>query len=92
MNPQEFQAAHSTNLKAMLETPWGKEFFQILSSVRPGIADTFPSESAMIRSYAKNEGYELCLRNILGLTIPPAPPVAQPEANYGVPTVVKPTE
>lgn len=89
MTPQEFQLTHSTKLKEALGTSWGVEFFQILNGLRPAIAETFTNESSMIRNYAKSEGYELCLRNLLALTMLPPAPAAQPEANYGVPTVVK---
>lgn len=90
MTPAEFQSNHSGDLKKFFETNLGKEFISLLNGLRPAIGESFPNAETMIRSYAKVEGYELCLRNIVALTMPPKV-VTQPEANYGVPET-KPKE
>lgn len=90
MTPVEFQSNHSGELKAFFETNLGKEFISLLNGMRPTVSESFPNEASMIRNYAKIEGYELCLRSIVVLTMKPKA-VSQPEANYGVPDK-KPTE
>ena len=84
MTPHEFQINHSGELKKFFETPVGREFLTILNGLRPQLSGSFPTEHEMLRSYAKVEGFELCLRNIVGLIMLPKI-TPQPEANYGVP-------
>jgi hypothetical protein len=84
MTPTEFQQNHSGDLKAVLDTPMGKELFNVLAALRPQMPDSFPNEHSMLRAYAKIEGYEMCVRCIVSLTLSPKVQI-QPEANYGVP-------
>jgi len=89
MTAVEFQSSHSGDLKLFLDSPAGKEFFTILNGLRPTYE--FPvHEHLMMANREAIRGYEMCLRNILGLTMPPKI-TTQPEANYGVPDR-KPTE
>lgn len=83
MTAQEFQGLHSGDLKKWLETPAGQAFFNILNALRPNYE--FPvHEHLMMANREAIRGYEMCLRNIVALTMPPKT-VTQPEANYGVP-------
>lgn len=83
MTAQEFQLTNSNELKVFLNSGIGKDFFTILNSLRPSYE--FPvHEHLMMANREAIRGYELCLRNILALTMPPTVN-KQPEANYGVP-------
>lgn len=84
MTPSEFQINHGSELEKFLRTPLGKEFFNTINALVPVMPDSFPNEHSMLRSYAKIEGYQTCLRNMIALTMIPKTTV-QPEANYGVP-------
>lgn len=87
MTPVEFQTNHSGDLRAFLDTNLGKEFLALLNGLRP--AYEFPiHEHLMIANREAIRGYEMCLRNIVALTMPPKV-VTQPEANYGVPDKTK---
>lgn len=88
MTPTEFQIAYSGRLKEVLDEPVGKALLMVLQALRPAMQASFPTEHAMIRAYANNEGYTNCLQNIVGLALPPKQ-TSQVEANYGVPD--KPT-
>lgn len=87
MNSQEFQANHSGDLKAVLDSDMGKRLLTVLSSLRPP-HEFPPQEHLLIENRGAVRGYELCLRNMISLTMAPKN-VTQPEANYGVPE--KPT-
>lgn len=83
MTSKEFQLKYGPELKTFLETPMGKELLGVTHGLRPALKDSFPNEHDMIRSYARGEGYEQCLRVIVSLSmIPPNPTTI--EANYGV--------
>lgn len=83
MTAIEFQSSFSGELAQFLLTPCGKELVTILHGLRPAY-ETSPSEHVFIENRGAVRGYELCLRNILGLANPPKI-VNAPEANYGVP-------
>lgn len=83
MTATEFQINYGPELKKFFETPVGKEFITLLNGLRPGYE--FPvHDHLLIENRGMVRGYELCLRNIIGLTMPPKV-TSQPEANYGVP-------
>lgn len=84
MTVADFQKARGPELKTFLLSPLGADLLNALNSLKPALQDSFPSEHAMTRGYAKIEGYELCLRHIVALTMIPKPS-SQPEADYGVP-------
>lgn len=84
MTPTEFQIAYSGKLKEVLDSQMGRDLLVMLQSLRPSLSESFPTEHAMLRAYAKIEGYDSTLRNIIGLSLAPKQTV-QVEANYGVP-------
>ena len=89
MNPTQFQLAHSGDLKLFFESPLGKNFLGALHSLRPSYE--FPvHEHLMMANREAIRGYELCLRNIVGLTLLPKPR-EDIQADYGVkePKIVK---
>ena len=82
MTPVEFQAHNSGKLKEILDSQLGKDFLTILQALRP--AYEFPiHEHLMTANREAIRGYDICLRNIIALSLPPKA-VTQPEANYGV--------
>ncbi len=82
MTPNDFQKNYSTDLRKFFETPLGKEFITQLNALRP--AYEFPiHEHLMLANRESIRGYEMCLRNIVALMLPPKDNV-QPKANYGV--------
>lgn len=83
MTPTEYQAAHSGKLKEFLDSKPGKDFLMMLQALRPVMPESFPSEHGMIRTYARIEGYDGCLRNLIALALPPKQH-SEIEANYGV--------
>ena len=83
MTAIEFQSAHSGELQQVLQSPMGKDLLVVLHSLRPPYESPV-HEHLFIANREKVVGYELCLRNVLGLANPPKI-VSQPEANYGVP-------
>lgn len=83
MTAQEFQINHSGELKKFFDTQVGKEFLGLLNGLRPPYE--FPiHEHLMLSNRESIRGYELCLRNMIALAMPPKI-LIQPEANYGVP-------
>lgn len=82
MTVKEFQTTLSGDLKAWVESPLGRETMQLLGSIRPNY-----EYSAEAHLFAENRGamrgYELCLRNILGLCVPPVATQEVPQT-YGV--------
>ena len=84
MTVADFQKTRGPELKKFLLSPAGVDFMNAINSLKPALQDSFPSEHAMTRAYAKIEGYELCMRHMVALTMV-AKPASQPEANYGVP-------
>lgn len=91
MTVKQFQNEHSGKIKELLESPMGKEFLGSLHALRPALPESFPTEHAMTRAYAKCEGYDLCLRSIIGLAMP-VKITTEPDANYGVPEKSQPKE
>jgi len=83
MTATEFQTNHGPQLKEVINSPWGQQFFAVLNSLRPSYE--FPvHEHLMIANREAIRGYELCLKTIVALSMPPKV-VAEVEANYGVP-------
>lgn len=82
MTPQEFQANQSGKLKEFFDSPLGKEFLGVLNSLRP--AYEFPiHEHLMMANRESIRGYEMCMRNMIALTMAPKI-LEQPKANYGI--------
>ena len=84
MTVADFQKTRGPWLKTILTSTEGTDLLNALNSLKPALPDSFPTEHSMTRGYAKIEGYELCLRHMVALTMIPKPS-SQPEANYGVP-------
>lgn len=82
MTAREFQINHHGDLKLFLDTPVGKELLSALSSLRPPYSDS-PHEHLFIDNRGTVKGYELCLRNMVALCLPPSP-TTEVKANYGV--------
>lgn len=83
MNATQFQNKYAGELKAFFETSLGKNLLGTLNGLRPLHEVNPVPEHILLKTYAKIEGYELCLRNIVGLTMLPIEqkPI---EADYGV--------
>lgn len=83
MTPEEFQSSYSGWLSDTLKTNQGQVFLSLLNSMRP--PHESPKEEHL---YADNRGsirgYELCLRNIIGLMLPPKKR-EEIKPTYGVP-------
>lgn len=83
MTKIEFQNQYGADLKKFIDSPFGKSFLNILGSLRPGYE--FPIEEHLLsENRGALRGYELCIRNIITLSMF-SKPVQEPEANYGVP-------
>ena len=83
MTSTEFKLKYSGELKTFLESPMGRELLAVTHGCRPALKDSFSNEHDMLRTYARGEGFEQCLRVIVSLA---SLPVVQkePEANYGI--------
>lgn len=83
MTPEEFQANHSGWLADTLKTNQGQAFLALINGMRP--PHEFPADPHL---YADNRGairgYELCVRNIVGLMMPPRK-IKDIKPTYGVP-------
>lgn len=85
MNQADFRKAYNEQLKTFLETPGGQQLLQVLGAMRPAY-EFAQQPHLMAENRGAMRGYELCLRNILGLSMPYT--VHQEvEPTYGVPTV-----
>lgn len=83
MTTKEYQENYSGELRKFYDTNCGKELLGQISGLRPPLKESFSTEHDMIRAYGKIEGYEMCLRNLIALSLP-AKNNDQPVANYGV--------
>lgn len=83
MTAQEFQVAFSADLKKVLESQMGQNLVQILGGLRPQY-EMSPHEHLFSDNRGSIRGYETCLRNLIGLAMPPKI-AEQPPVNYGVP-------
>lgn len=82
MTAQQFQKEHSGELLKFVQSPFGQNLLSVLGAMRPPY--TFPAQDHLLaENRGAMRGYELCLRNILGLTVPYVES-REPEANYGV--------
>lgn len=87
MTRQQFQKDHSGDLQKFIQSPLGQSFITVLGSIRPPYE--FPAhEHLLAENRGAMRGYELCLRNILGLTIP-YQEMKDAEPTYGVPDQTK---
>lgn len=83
MTRQQFQKEQSGELRKFIESPLGQQFLSILGSIRPPYE--FPAQDHLLaENRGAMRGYELCLRNILGLTVP-YQEIRDPEPTYGIP-------
>lgn len=83
MTPTDFRKTYSDQLKTFLATPCGQHFLSVLGSMRPGYEYSVQSH-LLIENRGAMRGYELALRNSLGLSM--AYSVQQEaEPTYGVP-------
>ena len=83
MNKALFQKQYAAELKALIESKFGQSLLATIGSMRP--AYEFPiQEHLLSENRGAMRGYELCLKNIISLSIPQ---IATPdvEQDYGVP-------
>lgn len=83
MTKIEFQVNRSGELKKIFESQFGAELINVLGNRCPAY-DASEHEHLFINNRGKIEGYNLCIRELLSLSIAPQP-TSQPEANYGIP-------
>lgn len=83
MTRQQFEDQFGSAYREHMGSPLGQAIIGMLSANQP----TYEF-SQVPHIYADNRGakrgYELCIRNMVGLAVPPKA-VEQPKADYGVP-------
>lgn len=82
MTQQQFQKEHSGELLKFIQSPFGQNLLTTLGAMRPPYAFP-PQDHLLVENRGAMRGYELCLRNILGLTIPYTE-LSDPKPDYGV--------
>lgn len=90
MTRQQFQKDHAGDLLKFLQSPLGHNLLNVLGTMRPPYQFP-PHDHLLAENRGAMRGYELCLRNILGLTMPTLES-ADPEPNYGVKDHPEPKE
>lgn len=88
MTPQQFQKEHSGELLKFVQSPFGQNLLNVLGSMRPPYQFP-PQDHLLAENRGAMRGYELCLRNILGLTVPYIEQ-RDPQPDYGVKDEPKP--
>lgn len=84
MNQADFRKTYSDQHKQNLESSYGQHLIQALGAMRPPYV--FPQQPHLLtENSGAMRGYELCLRNLVGLSVPYTVQ-HEPEPNYGVPT------
>lgn len=85
MTPSDFRKNYSDQLQTILQSPCGSHLVATLGAMRP--AYEFSVQNHLLaENRGAMRGYELCLRNLLGLA-QPFTVQREPEPNYGVPSV-----
>lgn len=84
MNHADFRKTYSDQLKAFLESPCGQNLLNTAGAMRPPYEFSVQNH-LLTENRGAMRGYELCLRNILGLAVPYTVQ-REPEPNYGVPS------
>lgn len=87
MNKLLFQKQYAQELKILVESKFGQSLLAALGSLRPHY-EFPPQEHLLSENRGAIRGYELCIRNILALSIY-MPASDEVEANYGIPTQPK---
>lgn len=83
MTQVEYQNTYYSELNKFLVTPCGQHFLSTLGTMRPGYE--FPQQPHLLHeNRGAMRGYELCLRNALILSKPPAVH-HEVQPTYGVP-------
>lgn len=83
MNQADFRKNYNETLKTFLDTPCGQNFLQVIGGMRPGY-EYAPQPHLLAENRGAMRGYELCIRNIVGLAMPEIIR-HDPEPTYGVP-------
>lgn len=82
MNQIDFRKTYNDQLKTFLDTPCGQHFLSVLGAMRPPYEFSVQNH-LLTENRGAMRGYELCLRHILGLSMPYTVQ-HEPEPNYGV--------
>lgn len=90
MNKETFLNQFSGELKTFLSTPCGQNLLITLSSMKP-VYESPSSEHLYADNRGAIRGYEICVRNLVGLCAPTVKN-EEIEANYGVPDKQQPNE
>lgn len=90
MNRDQFQKQFSADLKKFLDSPCGQASLNALSNLRPPY-EFKEQEHLLIENRGAIRGYEMCLRNMIALTIQ-LPQITEVQADYGVPDAPKETK
>lgn len=84
MTKEIFQKKHGETLKAFMDSECGRDVLGMLSHLRPPYE--FPAQEHLLsENRGAMRGYEMCMRNLVGLTIA-SPQPTQVQQDYGVPT------
>lgn len=90
MNRDQFQKQFSGDLKKFIDSPCGQASLNILGMLRPTY-EFPPHEHLLSENRGAMRGYEMCLRNMIALTIQ-LPQSNEVPADYGVPEAPKETK